>query len=361
MREIELKFQIPLQSMPRVARWVGGELLQLRASYVDTADRRLAQEGMALRMRLEGSRWVQTLKGELGDGVSRAEHEVEVMPLATAMAIAGTADSSAPPAVDPLRHRGTAIGERLMAQLASPGAQPLQCTYRTDIRRHRRGLRDRLGEVELALDRGWIEAPARGARLAVAELEVEWLRGDPVVVMAVADQVVARWGLWLDTRSKAERGDSLARGLEASPPFWHPALGSGSRPTHGPTHGPTQGPNLGGAVGLALTEAALRQTMVNASQLASGLATLEHVQAWLAGLAELDRAAGLARAADAAGAAAVWARQRPTGAGMAGRLAVGLPSVAAAGRRVRSVAYQRAQLAWLRACWRARANASPKV
>ena len=43
-----------------------------------TADERLAGAGLALRLRKEGRRWVQTLKGR-GDGVmNRLEHEVEL-------------------------------------------------------------------------------------------------------------------------------------------------------------------------------------------------------------------------------------------------------------------------------------------
>ncbi|MFN9103948.1 MAG: CYTH domain-containing protein, partial [Betaproteobacteria bacterium] len=81
MNEIELKFQVPPGQATAVARAVGtasARRVRLQAAYADTADRRLAAAGLALRLRREGRRWVQTLKGR-GDGLmARPEHEVPV-------------------------------------------------------------------------------------------------------------------------------------------------------------------------------------------------------------------------------------------------------------------------------------------
>jgi inorganic triphosphatase YgiF len=211
MKEIEVKLQVPISRLQAVERWVahgrGAQRTRLQAAYFDTPDRGLARAAMALRLRLEGSRWVQTLKGELGDGLSRAEHEVPL-----------EASPHALPELNPSLHRDTPIGQRLLAVLAQAEGDALQCRYRTDILRTHRPWRNRWGQVELALDVGQIESPAQGLVWPVCELELEYLSGHPRAVQQAARLVVGRWGLWLDNRSKAERGDLLARGLRLTSP-----------------------------------------------------------------------------------------------------------------------------------------------
>jgi len=65
------------------------------------------------------------------------------------------------------------------------------------------------GSIELALDLGHIHA----GRLSVpvCELEIELVDGHPSAVIEAARDWVLRHGLWLDTRTKAHRGDRLAR------------------------------------------------------------------------------------------------------------------------------------------------------
>lgn len=210
MTEIELKLQVPAAARAAVERAVrtpGATSTRLQALYYDTPDRRLAAAGIALRLRKEGRRWVQTLKCGPAHGMARGEHNV-VLPGGRGV-----------PALDPARHAGTPPGAALAAVLDA-GAPPLAVQYRTDIRRTHRPLRSRRGTVELALDIGEIVGgDADGAlRWPVCELEVELLRGAPQAVTEVAGRFAARHGLWLDTRSKAERGDRLARGLGPQDP-----------------------------------------------------------------------------------------------------------------------------------------------
>ena len=215
MFEIELKFQVPEATRRAVEQAVAtgaSQRTRLQAIYFDTPDRRLAAAGIALRLRKEGRRWVQTLKAAGPDAMQRLEHNV---PLAGAMAVpAGTV-----PGADPQRHAGTAAGELLGAALAArageTSAPRLVALFRTDIWRRTRTLRARGGTVELAFDSGVIVAGER--RLPVCELEVELLSGRPAAVIDVARRWVRRHGLWLDVGSKAERGDLLARGLRAGP------------------------------------------------------------------------------------------------------------------------------------------------
>nr|WP_241878083.1 CYTH domain-containing protein [Psychrobacter sp. PraFG1]UNK04506.1 CYTH domain-containing protein [Psychrobacter sp. PraFG1] len=76
MQEIELKFLVPeyrLDGLMRQTKVKSSLTSLLAAHYFDTPDQVLAANGMALRIRKEGDRWVQTLKSN-GDGMaSRGE------------------------------------------------------------------------------------------------------------------------------------------------------------------------------------------------------------------------------------------------------------------------------------------------
>ena len=212
MHEIELKLQVPAERLAEVEAAVAGRdptpAVRLRAAYFDTADRRLAGAALALRLRREGRRWVQTLKGAGDDGLTRQEHNVRAR------------QRRAMPAWTPrcMPARRPASG----CWRCSARHRPRRCDtlYRTDIARRARELRVRAAgapqaRVELAFDRGRIEAGTHV--LAVGELEIELLAGTPHAVIETARRWQARHGLWIDLRSKAERGDLLARGERIAP------------------------------------------------------------------------------------------------------------------------------------------------
>ena len=94
MTEIELKFQVPAARRAALGKAVAtttAKRIVLRARYFDTSDRRLGRAGLALRVRKEGRRWVQTLKWTDERGMAaRWEHEV-ALPAAAAVAVAGAA------------------------------------------------------------------------------------------------------------------------------------------------------------------------------------------------------------------------------------------------------------------------------
>lgn len=208
MREVELKFQVPPDRLPAVrravatARSVRGEL---HATYHDTADRALAAAAVALRVRREGGRWVQTAKAPGADAMSRLEHEVD----------RGPARGATPPAPDLALHAPHPALHARLGQAIGAAAAPLQPLYGTAITRTRRVVRHQGARIELALDEG--EIVAGGAALPVAEVEFELLAGPPDALLDLARRWVDRHGLWLDLRSKAHRGDRLARGLAEVP------------------------------------------------------------------------------------------------------------------------------------------------
>ena len=200
MVEVELKLQVPEGARRAVQAWVaasGARRAHLVASYFDTPERALAAARLALRIRKEGRRRVQTLKGPGPDAMQRFEHEVEL-------------PAAAGPLPEVALHAGTPCGEHLMQLLAAGdgGAAPLQVQFQTDIWRRRRVLRTGRSLVEVVLDEGVVAAGAQ--HLPVHEVEVELASGSAAAVVAVARRLVQRHGLWLDVASKAERGERLA-------------------------------------------------------------------------------------------------------------------------------------------------------
>ncbi len=282
MQETELKFQVPASVRAAVAAAVAGRTparrVRLQAAYVDTHARLLAEAGMALRVRREGRVWVQTLKGAGADGMTRFEHNV---PLGAAE-ISGVAV----PVADPSRHAGTPVGERLLALLARHPAEVLSVRFSTDLMRRTRLVRTRLGVVELAFDEGHVAAgDGHAARSPLCELEIELKRGSPQAVIDNARRWLPRHGLWLDSRSKAERGDMLARGVSVATARTAQAVVLAKSQT------------LLDARRHVLRSCA-DQVIVNASQVASGQHGDEHVHQLRVGLRRLRTALRLFAAAD---------------------------------------------------------------
>jgi CHAD domain-containing protein len=117
-------------------------------------------------------------------------------------------------------------------------------------------------------------------REPVCELELELRAGAPQALLDAARRHALRLGLWLDLRSKAELGDLLARGLAmAAPQQAAPvALRRG----------------IGAAEGLhAVLLGCLPQILRNASQIAAGQSTPEHLHQLRVGLRRLRSALAL--------------------------------------------------------------------
>lgn len=262
MVETELKFQVPPAARAALRRAVatpGASTTRLCARYFDTADRRLAAAGVALRLRREGRVWVQTLKGP-GAGLSRRlEHEVR-LPAAKGV-----------PTLDLGRHAGTPAAAVLQRALGGD-AVPLALVFETDVRRVHRVLRVAGSRVELALDIGSVRGGGR--LLPIWELEFELLRGPVAALYALATRWVQRHRLRLDVRTKAERGDLLSRGLAVSDPAGAP------RPALKPDMTVDEAMRT-------MLRAALAQVLPNAAALAGGVGQDEHLHQLRVGLRRL--------------------------------------------------------------------------
>jgi inorganic triphosphatase YgiF len=210
--EIELKLSVPPGALKRLSahRLLRGSsrpvTRRLHSVYFDTPTLDLWRKGVALRVRREDGRWLQTMKGQgtVNAGLSRrAEQEGEI----------------SGPEPD---FRSMVEGD-LADALASPHVRAqLRPVFVTDVSRSKRLLR--LGPettVEAAIDSGAIKGAGRLE--AVSEVELELKQGTPWQLFEFALKLLKDVPFAVENRSKAERGFALARGERAAPVKARPA------------------------------------------------------------------------------------------------------------------------------------------
>jgi triphosphatase len=271
MFETELKFQVPAEAARAVRAAMAAAAPRrqhLQAVYFDTAEGALGRAGVALRLRREGPRWVQTLKARGANAAQRHEHNAPV--------------PRGEPAGRPelARHAGSPAAEAWAHALGEPidrfAATRLQPVMATDIWRRSVVLRGEGYAVELAFDEGEVRAGDRVAK--VCELEYELLEGTLADLARLAAEGIERHGLFLDTVSKAERGELLARDQAWPPAARFRAAEQAPRP----------------ADGAALWHDALARCaamlLPNASALANGSTEPEHVHQLRVGIRRLRTA-----------------------------------------------------------------------
>jgi triphosphatase len=261
--EVELKFQLPADELSGLRRALQRGRVQqqrLQARYFDDDAGTLARHAIALRLRREGARWVQTLKAAGPNAASRLEHNVDL----------GRGAAGRPPALDIARHAGTEAGARLVAALAD--AAPLRERFAIDVRRTSRVLRSGGARIELALDEGVIRA-GEDTR-AVLEVEFELLGGRIEALFATALAWSQRHRLWLDIVPKSERGRLLGVGAP-----YRPAAGSAALRL-------APDVSVSGWLRRAVGNG-LEQTLLNAGELAAGSGDPEHVHQVRVGLRRL--------------------------------------------------------------------------
>jgi triphosphatase len=205
-QEIEIKLAVEPDHAERVwlalARFAHGKSAsrELFSAYYDTPDCWLKSNGVVLRLRRDGQRWVQAIKnaGNASGGLHRrAEHETEVavqLPSFPAMAQAGFGELIAN------RHTRDALG----------------VAFTTTFSRSSTLIELQGGNiVEVSLDRGSIAAGER--REPICEIELELKAGNAAALFELALELARELPVRLDNRSKAQRGYALAAGTKAAP------------------------------------------------------------------------------------------------------------------------------------------------
>jgi inorganic triphosphatase YgiF len=169
----------------------------LRAIYYDTADFALREQGLILRVREEGGRFVQTVKSARNTNIAaRNELNGEVPTGQVSLAA--------------IEHRKTR-----RAVKAAIRKNPLLPLFAVDVRRAEIALTPKPGvAIEASIDLGTIRAlgPKAGASIPVCEFELELKRGTQGDLVDAARLLTAKVPLTLGTQSKAERGYALVEG-----------------------------------------------------------------------------------------------------------------------------------------------------
>jgi len=219
--EREIKFRFAASAARRLWRLANAASTRRRnvtSIYYDTSNERLRRGGVALRLRRDGGRWLQTLKADSarqGGFSARAEWEIP--------ARRGRLDIAAFPREEIMAATGLDV-----ARLAR-GLRPL---FRTRFARTSAAVVvDSATRVEISVDRGYVAAGER--REALSEIEIELKAGDPAALLRYASKLAKPLALELEFESKAERGYRLAAGEAFAPPrkWRRPALGELATPT----------------------------------------------------------------------------------------------------------------------------------
>ncbi len=260
-QELEIKLHCP----PAAADTVRADMAALQASqtsllalYFDTEDRLLDTQGVSLRLRKEGSRWVQTLKVPTRSSIRRYEHSVDI-----------ESWQGEQPHVDLARHEGSRAARQLLKRLGSRMLPTLILRSTMTVRRQSIIVQQNGEAVEIAFDEGVVRAADRTR--SICEVEFEAKTEQCSLMFTLASQWQARYGLWVDPVAKRRRGELLARHLAFEP---------ASRSVKGLPSGMRSGKTLF----CAALGTSLEQVMANASELAAGSANPAHVHQLRVGL-----------------------------------------------------------------------------
>lgn len=206
MVEVELKFQIPEARRNALLKALDpkkSKIIQLKAKYYDTEQRLLSQHGVALRQRLEGTRWIQTLKAAGKSHLHRFEHNYDLGELEQA------------PQLDLSIYEHDAEAQQILKNALQNSQEPLKLQFETDIQRTFRVIQFQETDIEVSLDVG--EVRTGTTQREMHEVEFELKSGSVQSLLAFSFEWVKKYQLWLDVRSKAEIGNLLAMTQKVSP------------------------------------------------------------------------------------------------------------------------------------------------
>lgn len=200
MREIELKVLIGAERAKDLAAllpgldMIRGEPRQnaLHSIYFDTPEGILRHEKMALRLRHDGERWLQTVKwrGQLAGGLSKAEEDEQEIETDTI-------------SFEVIQNQKL----RKKIKRLIPEPQILIPVLETKIQRHGFDVELNGTRAVLALDNGEIHASGKSAPLH--ELEIELVEGAPRDLYEIARFLLPDGGFRPSRYSKAARGFML--------------------------------------------------------------------------------------------------------------------------------------------------------
>ena len=198
-KEIELKLDVPPRCIGRLGRSMvlkgaaPGCTAELISVYFDTPKRKLRKNGLALRVRRVDGRYRQTIKQseDRGAGLfARGEWEQDI--------------GGEQPDLD------AASGTPLQPLVGKKLRRRLRPVFETRVRRRISAITRGDSAIEVAIDRGRIQAAKKSTPLNEVELELK--HGDADALFAVARSLAKQCPVRLGTKSKAERGYALVDG-----------------------------------------------------------------------------------------------------------------------------------------------------
>ena len=264
--EIELKFQLPeskKKSVLQILNKQKAQKIQLQAKYYDTADRLLAKNYVAIRLRQEGEHWVQTFKAASKNHLQRIEEDIYL------------GKSEQEPELDLSLYQHNRTVQTVLREILGDAPAKLELQFQTDVQRSFHVFEFQDSQIEVCLDDGEIRTPTDQAK--ICEVEFELKQGTAQDLIDFTKTWVDKYQLWLDVRSKAERGNLLAVGKRVSPATKAKQLNLESE--------------LSAEQSLKLiVENTLNHILPNAAAIADGVAEADHIHQARVGLRRLRSA-----------------------------------------------------------------------
>lgn len=198
MSEIELKFQIPHNYRAAFEKaFKKNKLVQqqrLWAKYYDSPEQHLAKQRIALRQRLEGDIWRQTLKAPSPQHYERFELEHEL-------------GHDAPELCDLACYENHKQARKILKKALDGSEVDLTLQFETDVLRYSQLAHYKNSQIEVAFDLGEIRQGKNSVE--IYEVEFELKHGEIADLIAYIQPWIKKYHLWLDTRSKSQRGNML--------------------------------------------------------------------------------------------------------------------------------------------------------